>query len=281
MVWESSATEANVDDPVNLLTTKYAINQMLPKGAGYYTGGTNDWSYVDEVPHDGDTTYRNIDSQQFTDVLTQTNLFPTAVGTVHAVMCLAVSRNNACSGTSQVQMLMRSATTDLASGSGMCSVTYVNPKLFRTTDPATSAAWTVSAVDSLQVGCVESGTNAQGYITAVSVEVLYTTETIERIPTVLYAIDASDAQQKMIDLRTGDWPDLSEVPEDVWTQIERLVLPTSASFDTFIDRDDLLYHEEVTYTQQVGQAADIEISPSTFNFVEAMVSRLSEPSGSV
>lgn len=276
-VWESDATEANVDDPVNLMTTKYAINQQLPKGAGYYTGGTNDWTYVDEVPHDSDTTYRNIDSQQFTDVMTQTSVFPTAVGTVHAVMFLAVSRNNACTGSSNVQVLIRSGTTDSASGSGWCSTSYVNPKYFRTTDPATSAAWTVSAVDSVQVGCVEAGTNAQGFITAVSTEVLYSTYKIERLPRIAYSVSMMDEQAKVMNF-LGESIDYDEIRANEWTRYLDMLLPAGDARDDYWMVDDLAYNEGVSYTQD-EQGGRVSIASSPDDFVERLVTKIALSSG--
>lgn len=275
-VWESDATEANVDDPVTQLTTKYAVNRQLPIGVGFYDQGTNDWSYLDEIPTDGDTTTRVIDGQKFTCVVQPTSTFPAAVGTVFAVLGLIYSRNGACTGSSNVQVSFRSGGTDLDSGVGWCSVTYVNPKLFRTTDPATGAAWTLSAVDSLQVGAVEAGTGAAGIISTVLTEVLYSTTSIERRRRIDYYRRPDDPMQRFMDYKGRIVP-YNELRPNRW--LRRMTGPPRAdSPASFWQWRDLTLIEGLVWTQDES-GMSVEIRGSKDDFVDSLIRRISDSSG--
>lgn len=285
--WESSSSGASyVDDPINVLTVRFAVNRQIAAGEGYYDDWNGDYTSVDDTPpHDGDTTYieTTTNGAVVTKTLSSIASFPVAPGTIELVMCILYHRGANLGSNPWIRTRVRSNTTDYASTNevGNVSGTYVQARWYGAVDPATSSAWTQSGVDALQFGAAKGATASRAYITLIMTEVLYSSYIVNRIPKVTYAVDVGDAMQTMMEVNSGQTPDLAEIPEDVWTAVERLGLPTAETPPTFMDRDDLLYHEEVVYTQAIGETPSVEISPSTFNFVEAMISRLTEPSGSV
>jgi len=70
-VIEGDNTQANIDDPVNLLTTRYTIGLLMPISDGFYNAWSGSYADVDEVPHDDGTTYREgtVNGQMFTQGL--------------------------------------------------------------------------------------------------------------------------------------------------------------------------------------------------------------------
>lgn len=150
--------------------TSSDIKALKPNANGstmQWTGGTNasDYQEVDETPHDSDTTY--IRSTALNDValfdLTSTSE-EGITGTILAVKGFAVVRDEGTVSGAQLRIRSGSSNSDSTSrdpgnvfftSSGITSV-FVR---LLTTDPATSAAWTLSALDDVEVGVIESVDN--------------------------------------------------------------------------------------------------------------------------
>lgn len=273
VVAEVSAT--SVEDPVNLLTTKYAVNQRVPIGAGYYTAGSGSYADVDDFPNDGDTTrYTLAGATAWTMVGSSSGLWPTFCGTVHAVMIKLFEK--AAGANSNQAMRLRSGTTDSdSSGARDSDTAYRMEQKIWTLDPATSAAWTVSAMDGAQFGQVwADGTH---YTTQISLQVLYSTQQVERIPRIGYFIGMLDGQAHVSDYKSEHIP-YDEVRANEWTRYLDLLLPASDTRDDYWLVDDLAYNEGVSYSQD-EQGGKVSIASSPDDFVERLVTKIALSSG--
>lgn len=141
--------------------------QLIPDGDGNYTGwasgtGTT-FAEVDDVPHDTDTTYvKALDTGDNTARTFSMTSRATAgvIGAIAALKLVAIIRTESTSLASSVGLRLRSGSTDSDTTAREWTTTYtLNAKLFET-DPATSAAWTGTAVDAVEGG-VYAGTISQ------------------------------------------------------------------------------------------------------------------------
>lgn len=140
---------------------------LLPAANGSsaeWTGGINSSNYleVDEVPTDGVTTYiqKSAASDQTHYVTFQSTSTGGISGTVNAVK-LHIRAMEVGTVTSSVRARLNSAGTAVEHTGFNASTTITSHEIVRTTNPATSAAWTLSAVDALEGGVrCSAATNA-------------------------------------------------------------------------------------------------------------------------
>lgn len=127
---------------------------------GTAVGAATHWQAVSEVPEDGDTSYVQTDGTA-TDAETNTVQNHTALsitGTVNSVRgYILVKRDGGTNGS--VKHRLRSNTTNSDATGGATGASYGFQSIIFDTDPATSAAWSLSGLDTLQVGCVENSAN--------------------------------------------------------------------------------------------------------------------------
>lgn len=138
---------------------------LVPSANGNYqawtvsSGASSHFTYVDEVPHNSSTDYlkSTANTQAETEAFTDTAAAGIS-GTVNAVRVLAiVLRDGASNGSIKVRA--RSGSTDSDSAAASSTNAYAERGLLLLTDPATSAAWTLSGIDGLEGGLVEQSTN--------------------------------------------------------------------------------------------------------------------------
>jgi hypothetical protein len=135
------------------------IEKLTPNADGNYsawtsTGGAVDYTEVDDVasygsvPDDDTTTLLSSTTDQRTSVaLTNT----TIVGTVEGVMLCTYAKNSVSSG-DQMAQGVRISSTDYDSTAFAPSSSYAWQLNVLTTSPATSARWTTSEIDGMEMG---------------------------------------------------------------------------------------------------------------------------------
>lgn len=130
------------------------IVTLLPDGAGSSTqftpsAGAN-YTCVDEVPPDGDTSYVSSSTPGDKDYYTMTNL-PYVPGTIFGVTAYAdMCKTDA--GTRTARVNIQSSSSEVNGPSGGLSTSYAFTKIIAETDPATSSAWTFAGINAVQVG---------------------------------------------------------------------------------------------------------------------------------
>lgn len=145
------------DDFVLDTTTQtkfFEVKNVLPTGAGNTTqftplSGTN-WESVDESgAHDSDTSYVYSNASGQKDTYQMANPTLTA-GTIKAVVTTIVGKVD--SGSISVYPVTRSGSTDYDGSSTALTTSYAAYSRVHETDPNTSAAWTASGVNAVEVG---------------------------------------------------------------------------------------------------------------------------------
>lgn len=151
----------------------HAIYRMDIDGAGTYTGWTGTFADIDEVPHDSDTTFINSTSTSAAE--TGTLESASAAGltlTPVAVKAVAVMRE-ASSDSTLAAVRLRSGSTDSDSTAvDVGNTTYVAVSKLHTVDPNGSVAWTLTALNSVEVGVVKGNDASDVRCTAAWVMVL-------------------------------------------------------------------------------------------------------------
>lgn len=156
------------------------VKGIFPNAAGNAAGWTNGtgstFAEVDEVPHDGDTTYIQASATQ--DNLRSTfNLESTATkgitGTVLAVQPYVYAKTGSTSLTSAVGITARNGSTDVDSTGSELVTTYWPYALVLTTDPNGGGSWTLGGVDTLEVGMFSGTINQTQRFTQAMASVLY------------------------------------------------------------------------------------------------------------
>lgn len=160
------------------------IASMLVDGAGNYTAWTGDHTAIDAPPHDGDTSYIDSSTSGQAETFTLESAASAGIsGTVLAVLGLAIVRDEG--GSSALRYRLRSGSTDSDnSANDDPGSTYVGRGRFRTTDPATSAAWDVSALDSIEIGVLNNA-NVAARCTFAMVEVAFVPDAGGIIPLIM------------------------------------------------------------------------------------------------
>lgn len=145
--------------------SNYTVLRLDPAGDGTYTtwtigaGAGADWQNVDEVPHDSNTTYllSTLTIGNASTVTLETLASAGYVsGSIQAVLANWYTTRDA-GGTAKVRFRFRSGATEVDTGAdlSMGASTYYSSTMLLTTDPATSAAWTVAGVNAVEIGVIE------------------------------------------------------------------------------------------------------------------------------
>ena len=124
-------------------------------GTGWATGSGTGFAEVDEIPHDTDTTYWG--SALVGDVWTvtvETAGSASAFGPFIALLSSIIARDEG--GVSALATRLRSGSTNNDTSDANLSTTYAVRTKVYLTDPATSAAWTLSAVNVVEVGAINN-----------------------------------------------------------------------------------------------------------------------------
>ncbi len=165
-----------VIDGASFGTDGQRVIGILPNANGTYSDWSNDdYTIVDETPHDNTTTNATSvsDGGKVSWNLTNTSSANIS-GTIHAVKGLIIARESS-NVTAAFQLLFKSGTAEATTTSidlfaGMGGVTKI---LF--TDPNTGSAWTTGGVDGLELGGIavsQGGTFFQ--LTQATAQVLFT-----------------------------------------------------------------------------------------------------------
>lgn len=159
----------------------FEVKRMGPNGNGSYTAWTGTYTDVDEVVSDGNTSYiESATSGQAETVALESGATAGITGTVHAVKSVSIWREEP-SGTSSIQTRLRSSSTDNDTVARNGNTTFAFIAKNYETDPATSAAWLLSALDSVEVGVV-NGANVNVRCTLLCAMVAYTPSTGSLLP---------------------------------------------------------------------------------------------------
>jgi hypothetical protein len=147
------------------------IQIMQPDGDGTSTAWTGDFTDVDEIPHDSDTTH--IVTSTSGDVETvnlESALNAGITRTINAVKRYAIVRDTGGVSSFQVRLISGATTSNTTTvdpgGSYTLLTTVFN------VDPNTSAAWTMDALDGIQVGVVANA-NVEHRATSIAAMVSY------------------------------------------------------------------------------------------------------------
>jgi hypothetical protein len=128
---------------VTLFPTSNGTVQFTP-----LTG--SNWQEVSETTFDGDTSYNYAGSSGLSDILNHGTL-SSSFSTINGVQ-LTVGARKDSSGTADVANVLVSGTHTVDGTSLVCTTSYQYQCDIFEQDPNTSAAWTVSGVNSAQIG---------------------------------------------------------------------------------------------------------------------------------
>lgn len=137
--------------PANDFLGDCRVEAMLPSTAGNYAQWTplssTNVSNVDESSPDGDTSYNSSSTANQIDSFNYTNITPSSA-TIYGIQ-YALSARKDDAGTRTIAPLSRQSSTDYASATTHnLSTSYAYYVQVKEQNPATSAAWTVSDVNS-------------------------------------------------------------------------------------------------------------------------------------
>lgn len=134
---------------------------MMPDGDGAYdtfSGTTPHWQQLDELPAgttDNLTSPGSIGSAQTCSLESASSAGIGAGDTVLAVKAWIYGRRNGTTNCDQ-QLRLRSGSTNSDSASLNLGTSYTDQAKIHVVDPATGSPWTVSALDSIEVGAVDA-----------------------------------------------------------------------------------------------------------------------------
>lgn len=141
------------------------VLRLDPAGDGTYTtwtpnsGANPDYQYVDDPPAYDTTTYLlstlTIGDASTVTLETLANAGYTGGAILGVRADFYITRDGG--GSARSTFRLRSGTTNLDTSSAyaMGGSSYYSFHMFTTTDPATSAAWTVAGVNGVEIGCIE------------------------------------------------------------------------------------------------------------------------------
>lgn len=133
------------------------VETIFPTGEGTTidfapSAGTDNALNVDEVAHDGDTTYNSSATLNAKDTLVYGNL-ATATGTIHAVRYNTAARKTAGGGLRKIAPILRHGGSDYTRPSFMLSDSYNwAPQTMDEDNPATGVDWTISDINNAEFG---------------------------------------------------------------------------------------------------------------------------------
>lgn len=139
--------------PLNDFLGDSLVECLAPNGAGDITNFTPsagaNWECVDEASQDGDTTYNASSTASHKDLYNLDNT--SRSGAVRGLVVTAWMRKDDAGGRNAC-ITVRSGSTDADGASIALGNSYQGYTAIFATDPNTGAAWTVSALNALQIG---------------------------------------------------------------------------------------------------------------------------------
>lgn len=153
------------------------ISIALPTGSGNYSswadGTGSTFAEVDEIPHDGSTTYlQNTAGTDVAHTLAAQDSGTLGISDIEAVKVIAIMAE-ASAGITLGGVRLRSGSTDSDStATDIGDTTYVAIQKILATDPNTSASWTESGFDAIEVGVYKGAASHPIRCTAVYALVL-------------------------------------------------------------------------------------------------------------
>jgi hypothetical protein len=137
---------------------------LTPSAAGHYTtgwqnGSGNPVTYINSIPTD---TTKYFGDSTATDVNTYTTAGLTGVNTIAAVKGLLICKQTFTSGSPTIKARLRSSSTDSDTSAVNEGSSFRGLTINKTTDPATSAAWTASGLNAAEFGMVDQATGSGG-----------------------------------------------------------------------------------------------------------------------
>jgi hypothetical protein len=135
---------------------------MLPDGAGAQTGGWTagtgtTFAEVDDIPSDDDTTYWAASASGERSVSLASAAASGVVGSIKAIKLRSLLR---CITTASGNIKAYSGAASSSTSSTALPTTYTPLRKVLPTDPNTSAAWTASGLDALELGVVTAASSA-------------------------------------------------------------------------------------------------------------------------
>lgn len=282
VIFEGDDTAAtNVDDPILLVGVRHAIGMPATlTGDGFYDAWTGSNGDVEETPADDATTYRSDtgNGTKFTAPHASITTLFAPVAAIHATQHWLRARWQSSTNASG-SLLLRSGSTDFPSADGPTGTTWVFSPVaagLRTTDPATSAPWTITAFEACEVGCQKDVTTGILNVTQVGIEVLYSVGEVERVRRIKYAIEDFDPLRRVLDLERGEFIEPEEVDVNVgWLRTTTSELPSLPSSNNAWDDPTLVPIESVRYRQS-AEGITLTIEPAADRFAENLASKLSD-----
>lgn len=134
-------------------TAFYGVARMDPNANGNYTAWTGTFADVDDFTDDGDTTFISSSTANAVESVGLESASSAGIRncTIEGVMVYAIARDEG--GNSGFFLRVRSGSTDRdTSPASNLGTTYNARRSIHLTDPSTSVAWTLSSLDSLEVG---------------------------------------------------------------------------------------------------------------------------------
>jgi hypothetical protein len=140
--------------PYNDFLGDVRVLEIVPDGAGDLTdftpsSGAN-YAAVDDATHDSDSTYVESSTSTHTDLYSFANPDSTA-STVYAVKVVAVAKKTDV-GVQDIQLAAKVGTTTSTSSNISLSDSYDEYEYIMTQNPDTTAAWSISDINSTQAG---------------------------------------------------------------------------------------------------------------------------------
>lgn len=131
-------------------TIGWRVGRLVPSGAGANTAWVGDYVSVDETTLvETDYIYSGTANQVETFTVT---LSPAITGYVPRAVAVSARARRGASGPANIQMALRSGSTDYFSSSLSLGLGYTGNFNIWTTNPDTSAAWVSTQISALQIG---------------------------------------------------------------------------------------------------------------------------------
>jgi hypothetical protein len=128
---------------------------LFPTGAGnstqYTPSAGSNWQNVDDATPDGDTTYNESSTTSHVDLFATSNLPTVPTGNVKGVQFLTYDRKTDA-GARTLRHVVRTNSNDYESANITQLDTYLYNITERDVNPNTSAAWTESQVNGMEIG---------------------------------------------------------------------------------------------------------------------------------
>ena len=147
---------------------------MRPVGSGTASelsteNCSNGWQCVDESTSDGDGTYVKGSGSNWKYDLYDTQDHSAGSGTIDSVIIYTNAKGDG--GGKKAMTYLRTNSSNYSGSSHNTTSSYVTYSTTYATNPNTSAAWTWTEIDALEIG---TGIKKTAYVTQVWVEVYYT-----------------------------------------------------------------------------------------------------------